>query len=152
MRFVALAAWLGCSCTVVQARKAHTAGEVTLAGGLIGILATIAASELVPSHSADLLRGGVVFVPISVAGALIYAATDGLVNATEPTATARARGTAWELAKEAKHAARRNDCAEVQAIQPRVRELDVEIYRRFLNDEIIRGCLAPPEPSESPAR
>jgi hypothetical protein len=136
-----------CSCTAAQARTAHTSGAVALAGGLFGILGCVGVAELAPSVKPEALGVGLVFVPISVAGALVYAATDSLVSGgpTEHALTAgdRAFATAMELAREAKHAARRGDCAEVLAIQPRVREIDERVYRRFLRDQVIRTCLAP---------
>ncbi len=145
MRAVALLVALSCSCTPAQARQAHTPGGVALASSLVGILACIAAAEAVPSHEADFTRAGVVFVPTSVVGALLYISTDGIAARESPsTASDRAWDTAFELAREGKHAARRNDCAEVQAIEPRVRELDLRVYRRFVNDEIIRRCLPQP--------
>jgi len=132
------------ACTVGQARTAHRAGEIAAGGSLIGILAVVAAAELIPSQSTNLLEGGVVFVPICVLGALTYAATDGMVQATPPEVKPdRAREAALELAREAKHAAGRGDCAEVLAIEPRVRDLDLAIYGRFRRDEIIARCYAP---------
>jgi hypothetical protein len=140
-----------CSCTAAQARRAHTGGAVALAGGLFGILGAITVAEIVPSHSKAATDAGIVFVPIVVLGALVYAATDATVNAAgrEPAMTPRERAfaAAYELAREAKHAARRGDCAEVQAIEPRVRDLDEVVYRKFLHDDIIKTCLGP-RPSE----
>jgi hypothetical protein len=142
-----------CSCTAAQARRAHTGGAIALSSGLFGILGAITAAELVPSHSSAATGAGIVFVPVVVLGALMYAATDSTVNGDhEPVMTARERAfaAAYELAREAKHAARRGDCAEVQAIEPRVRELDEVVYRKFLHDEIIRTCLGVqvPAPAE----
>lgn len=151
MRRAALILCLTCSCTAKQARRAHSAGEVALAGGLFGVLGGVVAAELVPSHRSALLAdSGLAFGSIAILGALVYAATDSIVNAPveeAPTARERARAAALDLAKQAKHAARVNDCAEVQAIQPRVRDLDESIYRRFLHDNVIRQCLEPaPQP------
>ena len=147
---MALVLAFACSCTAAQARSAHTGGAVALTGGLVGILGCIAVAEAAPGISSDATRAGIVFVPISVLGALTYAATDAAVNASDraqaQTASDRAYSTAYELARQAKHAARRGDCAEVQAIEPRVRETDERVYRKFLHDEIIRTCLAPVEP------
>jgi hypothetical protein len=70
---------------------------------------------------------------------------------TEKVSEDRTRDTAMDLAKQAKHAARRGDCAEVLALEPRVRELDASIYRRFRNDLVIKTCLVPePEGSGAP--
>ncbi|MFT3695139.1 MAG: hypothetical protein QM831_18525 [Kofleriaceae bacterium] len=121
-------------------------GEVTLAAGLLGILATVATAELVPSHDSDILRGGVVFVPISLTGAFLYAAVDAEVNKPTlyvPTPEERAFESAMDIAKEAKRAARAGDCASVQAAQPRIRDLNDRVYRRFLHESVIRACLDP---------
>jgi hypothetical protein len=149
MRALALLVAFACSCTAAQARVAHRGGEIALAAGLIGILADVMVAELHPGPDNAVLGVGLVFVPISVGGALAYAATDSLVNADHERATTereRAYETAFDLARQAKHAARRGDCAEVQAIEPRVRELDEHVYRRFLRDDVIKTCLAPVSP------
>ena len=144
-RFAVLA--LVTACTTGQLRTAHRAGELAAGGALVGMLGVIVAAVALPDHAPDLLRGGVVFVPITVAGALVYAVTDAPVNRAEAPPASPAHGRAWtaayELARQAKHAARRHDCAEVQAIEPRVRELDSDVYLRFLNDPVIRTCRAP---------
>ena len=142
------------SCTGAQARTVHRAGEITLAGGLFGILGTVALAEIIPSHQTGILDGGLIFVPISLFGALAYIATDAEVNAPREVALTpeeRSFNAAYEIAREAKHAARRGDCATVQAIQPRVRELNERVYRRFLHEEIIRRCLAPTVDVPAPA-
>jgi hypothetical protein len=134
------------SCTGAQARTVHRSGEITLAAGLFGILGTVAVAEIIPSHDSDILRAGVIFVPISLFGALAYVATDAEVNAPHEVALTpeeRSFNAAFAIARDAKHAARRGDCATVQAIQPRVRELNERVYRRFLHEDIIRRCLAP---------
>ena len=142
-----------CSCTAAQARHAHTGGAIATGGGLIGVLAAVTVGEITGSDTAT--RAGIVFVPITVLGALTYAATDSMVNGDREvamTARERAFAAAYELARQAKHAARRGDCAEVQAIEPRVRELDEVVYRKFLHDDIIRTCLGPtPTPTAEPA-
>lgn len=144
---LALILCVAAACTARQARSAHRAGEVMTAGGLIGLMGTVAVAELDDDDHSAILHGGLAFVPIAVVGALMYAATDAAVNRPEaPQVSAdRSADTAMALAKEAKHAARRGDCAEVLALEPRVRELDAGIYRRFRHDEVIKVCL-PPEP------
>lgn len=136
-------------CTARQARSVHRAGEVMTAGGLIGLMGAIALAEVDHDDHTVILHGGFAFVPISIVGALMYAATDSTVNRPEtPSVSAdRTRDTAMSLAKEAKHAARRGDCAEVLALEPRVRDLDAGIYRRFRHDEVIKTCLPPDEPA-----
>jgi len=148
---LALVLCLVAGCTARQARSAHRAGEVMTAGGLIGLLATVAVAEIDEDDHAAILHGGFTFVPIAIVGALMYAATDSAVNRPEaPQVSAdRSADTAMGLAKEAKHAARRGDCAEVLALEPRVRELDAGIYRRFRHDEVIKVCL-PPAAEASP--
>ena len=149
-----LIAWLGAtSCTHAQASQIHRAGEVTLAAGLIGMLGAVALAEAVPSEHSTILRGGAVFVPISLLGALAYMAVDAEVN--EPreralTPEERSYEAAYAIAREAKHAARRGDCAEVQAAEPRVREMNERVYRKFLHEKIIRDCLGKPEPVPVP--
>jgi hypothetical protein len=136
---------LAAACTPSQARKAHRAGEIATAGGLIGILATASVASLVPAHEDTLLTVGVAFVPVSVVGALLYIATDSKVNqdhGPEPTLREKKRATAWELTQQAAHAARDQDCTQVQAIAPRVRELDHDFHSSvFIRDAAIQRCL-----------
>ena len=149
MRALALLVAFACSCTAAQARVAHRGGEIALAAGLIGILADVIVAEVAPGPDNTILDVGLVFVPIAVGGALVYAATDSYVNEDRERATTqrdRAYDAAFDLARQAKHAARRGDCAEVQAIEPRVRELDGEIYARFEHDDVIRTCLPAVQP------
>jgi hypothetical protein len=147
-----LALVLCVACTASQAKTTHRAGEIAAAGGLIGIMATVGVSYAFPDDQSTILQAGIVFVPVTVIGALMYVATDATVNKTaHPDVSAdRTRDTAMDLAKQAKHAARRGDCAEVLAIEPRVRELDAGIYRRFRHDEVIKTCLEP-QPSDTPS-
>ena len=146
-----LALLLCAACTASQAGKAHTAGEIAAAGGLVGIIGTVGISYAFPDDQSTILHAGIAFVPVTVIGALLYIATDATVNkTTRPDVSEdRTRDTAMDLAKQAKHAARRGDCAEVLAIEPRVRELDAGIYLRFRHDEVIRTCL-PAEPAGEP--
>jgi hypothetical protein len=100
----------------------------------------------VPSHKDAILTGGLVFVPISVLGAMVYIATDKQAMATEhtPTLTRRERRRieAWELTKQAKEAARSADCTQVQAIDPRVKDLDFDFHGVvFMRDVAIQRCL-----------
>ena len=153
MRFV-VAAVLFTSCTHAQSTTIHRGGEITLAAGLIGILAVVAAAEILPNNKTDILEAGVVCFPISLAGALAYVATDDEVNARHEVALTpeeRSFNAAFEIARDAKHAARRGDCATVQAIEPRVREMNERVYRRFLHEPIIRACLAPTVDVPTPA-
>ena len=126
---------------------------MTLAAGLIGLLGTVALAEAVPSEHSTILRAGVVFVPISLIGAFAYIAVDSEVNQPRErawTPEERSFDAAMQIAKEAKRAARRGDCAEVQAAEPRVRELNDRVYRRFLHEPIIHDCLAAPAPTPEP--
>jgi hypothetical protein len=131
------------ACTAGQARTAHRAGEVSAAAGIFGILGTVGLAEAVPGHDTTILHVGMVFIPVTVVGALVYAATDSTVNKSSRPEVSddRPRDTAMALAKQAKHAARRGDCAEVLALEPRVRDLDAGIYHRFRNDVVIKTCL-----------
>jgi hypothetical protein len=149
VRAPALLLVLATSCTHAQASQVHRAGEVTLAAGLIGLLGTVALAEAVPSEHSSILRAGVVFVPISLLGALAYIAVDSEVNQPRERALTpeeRSFEAAMTIAKEAKHAARRGDCAEVQAASLRVKELNEHVYLRFLHEPILRACLSAPEP------
>lgn len=132
-------------CTQTQARKAHRAGEVTTAAGLIGVLACGVTAALDPAHEDTIMRVGLAFVPISVFGALVYISTDSRANEdTGPTLTRRERNraAAWELTKQAADAARSQDCTQVQAIAPRVHELDTEFHVSvFMRDVAIQRCL-----------
>jgi hypothetical protein len=142
MRVLTVAAMLS-GCTVGHARTGRTASEATLAASLGGMLGASALAYTLPAHQEVILEGGFAFVPIALASAAVYVACDGMIPPTAPPPEDRARATAWELARDAKRAARTGDCAQVQAIELRVRELDLEIYARFLRDEIIRTCLGP---------
>ncbi|HEY5947453.1 MAG TPA: hypothetical protein VIV40_18245 [Kofleriaceae bacterium] len=146
MRVVAVVLALAGGCTQTQARKAHRAGEVATAGGLIGVLTAGVVASLVPAHEETIMNVGLAFVPISVLGALVYIATDGKVNeesaAPAMTRRERNRAAAWELTKQAAGAARDQDCTQVQAIDPRVRDLDVEFHVSvFMRDVAIQRCL-----------
>ncbi len=139
---------LACGCTNHQLHVAKRAGEITAAAALVGMLATIAIAAAHPGTDTELLAIGTGFVPFAVGGALVYAAAD---SAEPPPEAAREEHTstwhaAMDLAKQAKHAARSGDCAEVQAIEPRVRDLDDDVYQRFVRDKIIRTCLPATEP------
>ena len=143
---ILLVAGLACACTSTQARKVQHITELTLAGSLSGMLASLATAYVWPGENPVLLDIGLGFVPLALGSALIYVAADGMSTNPEPaplTERERERQTAWDLAREAKHAARAGDCVQVQAIEPRVRDLDQDIYRRFLHDKIIQTCLAP---------
>jgi len=88
---------------------------------------------------------GLGFVPVAVLGALVYISTDERANEDRgPTLTRRERNraTAWELTKQAAGAAREQDCTQVQAIAPRVRELDFDFHTSvFMRDVAIQRCL-----------
>lgn len=133
-------------CTTTQARKAHRAGEYATAGGLVGMVVAGTAASALPAHEDTILRTGLVFVPIAVIGALVYIATDEKAKEPQgPTLTRREkkRLEAWELTKQAGQAARERDCMQVEAIHPRVRELDLEFHGIvFMRDVAIQRCLA----------
>ena len=133
-------------CTTPQSRRAHRAGEYATAGGLVGMLATGITAAAVPSHDTEIITAGVVFVPISIVGALVFIATDSSVNDHDSgphlTRRERRRAEAWELTKLAEAAARQADCTQVQAIDPRVRDLDLEFHGVvFMRDVAIQRCL-----------
>src|SRR5580698_162104 len=82
-----------------------------------------------------------VFAPIAIAGAAAFWISDGPTRDAEQQEAQRKFDAAFALARQAKHAARANDCAQVQAIEPQVRDLDESIYRRFRHEPIIAQCL-----------
>jgi hypothetical protein len=134
-------------CTPPQARRAHRAGEVAAAGGLVGMLAAGVTASALPAHDDQIMKVGLAFVPVSIIGALVYIATDSKANeqsAPAMTRRERRREEAWELTKQAEAAARSADCTQVQAIDPRVRDLDVELHVVvFMRDVAIQRCLRP---------
>lgn len=145
-RVAALVAVLATACTTPQARRAHRAGEVATAAGLIGMLVAGTAASITPSHDQAILTAGLVFVPISLVGALVYIATDkqAMEQTHAPTLTRRERRRqeAWELTKQAGLAAREQDCTQVEAIDPRVRDLDFDFHVSvFMRDAAIQRCL-----------
>jgi hypothetical protein len=145
-RIAALVTVLSVGCTTPQARKAHRAGEYATAGGLVGMLVAGTAASALPAHEDAILTAGLVFVPISVIGALVYIATDEQAREREhrPQLTQRERRRleAWELTKQAEQAAREQDCPQVEAIDPRVHDLDLEFHAVvFMRDVAIQRCL-----------
>ena len=83
------------------------------------MLGAVVAAAAVPSpRGRRSSRVGIVFVPISVLGALVYIATDAQASerAPRPTLTRRdrSRDTAMELAKQAGAPLAAADCAEVR--------------------------------------
>jgi hypothetical protein len=134
------------ACTTSQARKLRRGGEIGIATGLFGVLGTSVAAAADNGDRHTFLAMGAGFVPVALLSAIVYVAADSMIDDGKPTlATEREKraDTAMQLAKQAKRAARSGDCAEVQAIEPKVRELDDHIYMRFLRDPIIRPCRAP---------
>ncbi len=149
MRALAVVAVLVVGCSHSQARRAHHAGEVATAGGLCGVLVAGVAAALVPAHDDQIMTVGFAFVPVSLIGALVYVATDHDATAEQgepgPTRRERNRETAWRLTQRAADAARMQDCTQVQAIAPRVRELDGDFHLAvFMRDAAIARCLRQP--------
>jgi hypothetical protein len=148
MRAVVVLLVLACGCTQTQARKAHRVGEIATAGGLLGVLAFGVAASLLPAHDDAIIRGGFAFVPISLIGALLYVATDEKARAeTAPVVSTRERhrAAALQLTRQAADAARMEDCTQVQAIAPRVRDLDGDFHLSvFMRDAAIQRCLRTP--------
>jgi hypothetical protein len=146
-RVVVVVVLLACGCTRSQAVKAHRAGEVVTAAGLIGTLICGVGASIDQKHEDTIMTAGLVFVPVSIIGALVYVATDHTATTVQdgtptPTRKERNRAAAWELTKQAADAARSEDCTQVQAIAPRVRDLDVDFHLSvFLRDVAIVHCL-----------
>ena len=132
-------------CTPRQIRIANRAGELTTGIGLAGVLATGTAAALIPSQEDNLPTAGIAFVPVAVLGALLYISTDSLTHRDRgPKLTRRERNqfAAWELTKQAATAAREQDCTQVQAIGPRVFDLDHDFHKVvFMRDVAIQRCL-----------
>lgn len=133
-------------CTAPQVRRAHSVSEVATAGSLVGMLATGITAAAVPAHDTEIMTVGLAFVPVAVIGALVFIATDSAANESDHgrhlTRRERRRAEAWELTKLAAAAARSADCTQVQAIDPRVRELDLEFHGVvFMRDVAIQRCL-----------
>ncbi len=132
-------------CTPRQVRTANRAGELATGAGLIGILVTGISAALIPSQEDTLTTVGIGFVPVAVLGALLYITTvHAGTPSREPKLTRRERHqlAAWELTKQAATAARVRDCTLVQAIAPRVRELDHDFHKVvFMRDVAIQRCL-----------
>jgi hypothetical protein len=141
-RILALVVIAGC--TAGQVRTAKRAGEITAGAALCAMLATVLVAEAWPAHHTEFLDAGFVLVPITILGAGVYVAADA-AQGPEPVRSEHSASwnAAMTLAKQAKHAARAGDCAEVQAIEPRVRDLDPDVYLRFVSDKVIRPCLGP---------
>jgi hypothetical protein len=133
------------ACTQSQARKAHRVGEIATAAGLVGILASATVAAALPADEDTLTTIGLGFVPVAVIGALVYIATDSRANdapARPLTPRERRQNAAWDLTKRAAAAARGADCTQVQAISPRVRDLDLEFHATvFMRDVAIQRCL-----------
>jgi hypothetical protein len=145
MRSIVVVLVLASACTQTQARSAHRVGEVATATGLIGLLASVTVATAVPSHETTFTSVGLAFVPVAVLGALLYISTDSL-SRREPervlSRRERHRAAAWDLTKRAASAARAEDCTQVQAIAPRVRELDLDFHVSvFMRDVAIQRCL-----------
>jgi hypothetical protein len=139
MRRLVLALVLESSCTPAQAPRVHRAAEIAIVSGIVamvtaGIIAGITNNKLV-AHS-DYVFGGV-----TLAGAAGYWVSDNEIQQLAREDAQRKFDAAFALARDAKHAARRNDCAQVQEIEPKVRALDPIVYRRFRHDDIIKACL-----------
>lgn len=146
-RVAALVALLAAACTTPQARKAHRAGEIATAAGLVGMLVAGTTASAVPAHEDAILTAGLVFVPVAIVGAFVYIATDKQANEPSPvsplTRRERRRLEAWELTKQAEQAARESDCPQVAAIDPRVRNLDHDLHLSvFMRDVAIQRCLS----------
>lgn len=144
---VLLALWIPIAhgCTPRQIRIANRAGEVSTGVGLVGILATGTAAVVLPSQEDALTTAGIAFVPVAVLGALLYVSTaSGASKETAPALTRKERHqlAAWELTKQAATAARQRDCTQVQAIAPRVFDLDHDFHMVvFMRDVAIQRCL-----------
>lgn len=129
------------SCTPEQAPPVHRAGEVAILVGLGGMVVSGIAAAVSRNGTVAHLDYG--FVPLTFGGAAAYWISDKPNEQFEEQEAQRKFDEAFALARQAKHAARGNDCAQVQAIEPKVRALDESVYRRFRHEPIIAACLAP---------
>lgn len=145
MRPLVLVVVLASACTQTQARRAHRVGEVATAAGLLGMLASVTIATAIPAREETFTTAGLAFIPVAVLGALLYITTDSLARRELERPLSRRerhRAAAWELTKRAASAARTEDCTQVQAIAPRVRDLDVDFHVSvFMRDVAIQRCL-----------
>jgi hypothetical protein len=131
------------SCTSAQARAVKRVADVVIPASMFGVLVPTAAGVLDRGDRPTLITIGSVFVPITIIATVTWVIADSLIEQETPARRTSPRAdAAMDLAKQAKRAARAGDCAEVQAIEPRVRALDDGIYLRFLRDPVIRPCRA----------
>jgi hypothetical protein len=127
------------SCTPAQAPAVHRAAEITILTGLAGMFIGGVAGAI--SSSKPVAYSEFVFAPIAIVGAAAFWISDGPTQDFEQQEAQRKFDAAFALARQAKHAARANDCAQVQAIEPQVQNLDESVYRRFRHEPIIAQCL-----------
>jgi hypothetical protein len=138
------------SCTPAQAPRVHQVSEVAMLVGIGGLLAAGVIGAL--SNNKPLAEAGYAFAPVMVGGAAAFWISDKPARRYEQEQAQQKFAAAFELARAAKHAARAGDCAQVQAIEPRVAALDESVLRRFHHEPVIAACFPPSTPSEGSAR
>jgi hypothetical protein len=147
VRSLALVVVACIGCASAQARKTRHVGEIGMAGGILGVLGCVVVGEADEHDRGVFILGGAGLSLVVVASAVTYLVANAMVDDDPPRHRPMEHSphydAAMDLAKQAKRAARAGDCAEVQAIEPRVRSLDETIYLRFLRDPVIRTCRAP---------
>jgi hypothetical protein len=141
VRVLALVLVASISCTPAQGPTVHRAGEIAMIAGIAGMLVGGVAGAL--SSNKPVAYSEFVFAPIALFGGAAFWISDGANTEAENQEAQRKFDAAFALARTAKHAARASDCAQVQAIEPQVRQLDESVYRRFRHDKIIAACLVP---------
>ena len=145
MRSVAclvLVASLGCG-----ARNAHRTmrySEITLAGALIGVLASSLAMAALPDHKDAIIPITIGFGVVGLGAFGCYLAADLAEDDHPMTPLQHADEEAWALTQRAETAARAGDCAKVDKISPKVHDLDADFHVKvFSRDVAIARCLKP---------
>lgn len=145
MRALVLVVVLASACTQTQARRVHRVGEVATAAGLVGVLTSVTIASAIPAREDTFTTAGLAFIPVAVLGALLYITTDSIARRKPERPLSRRerhQAAAWDLTKQAASAARAEDCTQVQAIAPRVRDLDADFHVSvFMRDVAIQRCL-----------
>lgn len=120
--------------------------EITLAGSLVGVLATsigVAAVSSHPDAKDAFIAVDIGFGAIATGALVTYLVAD-LYDEDEPKGTAQSRADeeAWAMTKRAREAARKGDCERVKKIEPVLAAKDKSFHDVvFMRDVAIAKCL-----------
>jgi hypothetical protein len=126
-------------------RTMHYA-QLTLTGGLIGVLASslaVAATSQHPDVKDAMIGVDIGFGAIAVGSLLVYLVAD-IYDEEPPSQSAQTKADeeAWEMTKRAREAARKGDCERVKKIEPTVKAKDPSFHDVvFMRDVAIQRCL-----------